>query len=142
MYSIPLLLCWSPSIDHAVCLWTTCRRASSEFPGCYATQAVEVVRAAKQGADGAELAVDLDLLQGRVLSAWRGHNGEALALYDQLAEVRRPQQYRRPAGHDVAAETLLASVCRNLVAAPLKAVLPCCRPTPKTSGQFWPRRSS
>jgi hypothetical protein len=50
-------------------------------------QAVEVVRAAKQKADGAELAVDLDLLQGRVLSAWRGHNGEALALYDQLAEV-------------------------------------------------------
>ena len=55
-------------------------------------QAVEVVKAARQKADAAELAVDLDLLQGRVLSAWRGHNGEALALYDRLAEVRPPLQ--------------------------------------------------
>jgi hypothetical protein len=32
--------------------------------------------------------------------------------------------------------------CRSLVVAPLKAVLPRCRRTPKTSDQSWPRRSS
>ena len=66
-----------------------------------------MVRAAKQGADGAELAVDLDLLQGRVLSAWRGHNGEALALYDQLAEVRPPQR-SHAAGHTGVADPQVA----------------------------------
>lgn len=56
-------------------------------------QAVEVVKAARQKADAAEVAVDLDLLQGRVLSAWRGHSGEALAVYDRLAEVRPPRSH-------------------------------------------------
>jgi hypothetical protein len=72
-------------------------------------QAVEVVRAAKQKADSAELAVDLVLLQGRVLSAWRGHNGEALALYDQLAEVRLPQRSPAVLHIRLAAKPLLAS---------------------------------
>ena len=66
-----------------------------------------MVRAAKQKADATELAVDLDLLQGRVLSAWRGHNGEALALYDQLAEVRPPQQ-SHAAGHTGSADQQVA----------------------------------
>lgn len=50
-------------------------------------QAVEAVKAAKQKSKDAGLAVDLDLLLGRVFSQWKGHNGEALALYDSLAEV-------------------------------------------------------
>jgi hypothetical protein len=101
-----------------------------------------VVRAARQKADGAELALDLDLLQGRVLSAWRGHNGEALALYDQLAEVRPPQR-SHAAGHTgTAAGPLLAMIAAAWSQPPLKAVLPRCRRTPKTSDQSWPRRSS
>lgn len=46
-----------------------------------------MVRAARRKTAQRELAVDLDLLLGRVWSQFKGHNGEALALYDQLAEV-------------------------------------------------------
>lgn len=55
-------------------------------------QAVDVVKAAKQTAS-AELAVDLELLLGRVYSQWKGHTGDALTIYDALAEVRSS---RRP----------------------------------------------
>lgn len=47
-----------------------------------------MVKAARQRATDAELGVDLDLLLGRVFSRWKAHNGEALALYDQLSEVQ------------------------------------------------------
>lgn len=55
-------------------------------------QAVDVVKAAKQKAS-AEQAVDLELLLGRVYSQWKGHTGDALTIYDALAEVRSS---RRP----------------------------------------------
>lgn len=56
-------------------------------------KAVEAVKAAKQKSSDAGLAVDLDLLLGRVFSQWKGHNGEALALYDSLAEAN-PNDFR------------------------------------------------
>ncbi len=49
--------------------------------------AVDAVKAARGKAEG-DLAVDLDLLLGRVYSQWKGHDAEALAIYDRLAEVR------------------------------------------------------
>ena len=60
-------------------------------------QAVEVANAAK-GQAGAELAVDTDLLLGRVYSAWKGHTADALALYDRLAEVRTRPHWRKICG--------------------------------------------
>ena len=53
-------------------------------------QAVEAVKEARQssGSD-ADLGVDLDLVLARTFSKWKGHDSEALAIYERLAEVRR-----------------------------------------------------
>jgi hypothetical protein len=106
-------------------------------------QAVEVVKAARQKADSTELGVDLDLLQGRVLSSWRGHNGEALALYDELAEVRlalQPGSVRSclaVAPSHACFVIVAGGSSLNEMSVPLH-----CRRTPPTSGRSWPRRSS
>lgn len=56
-------------------------------------KAVEAVQAAQKQADDADVKVDLDLLAGRVYSQWKGHDGEALAIYDRLAESN-PEDFR------------------------------------------------
>lgn len=38
--------------------------------------------------DDDDLAFNLDLVRARILTRWKGHDGEALALLDTLAEVR------------------------------------------------------
>ena len=45
-----------------------------------------MVKEVRQKASG-DLAVDLDLLQGRIYSQWKGHDSDAITIYDRLAEV-------------------------------------------------------
>ena len=53
-------------------------------------QAVEAVKEARQssGSDAGR-GVDLDLVLARTFSKWKGHDNEALDIYERLAEVRR-----------------------------------------------------
>jgi len=59
-------------------------------------QAVDAVKEARDtSGDDEDLAFNLDLVRARILTRWKGHDGEALALLDTLAE-RRPDDFRVP----------------------------------------------
>ncbi len=47
-----------------------------------------VKEARKSSGSDADLGLDLDLVLARTFSKWNGHDSEALAIYDRLAEVR------------------------------------------------------
>lgn len=59
-------------------------------------QAVDVVKAARKNGQGdKDVAFDQDLLLARVFARWKGHNAEALTIYDRLAE-EDPEDFRVP----------------------------------------------
>ncbi len=47
-----------------------------------------VKEARKSSGSDADLGLDLDLVLARTFSKWKGHDSEALAIYERLAEVR------------------------------------------------------
>ena len=52
-------------------------------------QAADIVSAVrKNSGDDKTVAFDQDLLLARIFARWKGHDAEALAAYDRLAEVR------------------------------------------------------